>query len=381
MATVIEHATYTTSFPREYYHSPEIFEREIERIFHRQWLYFGHLSQLPEPGDYLARELVGEGVVVTRTTDDEVRAFLNVCRHRGMRLCPAGAGHKKRFICPYHQWSYATDGRLLNAPTIPDGERIEYEDWGLHPVQVEVWHGFIFVCLGLEPLEPLGSLFAACERGFARAQTEHLKQVSSISYDIASNWKVVMEGFFECYHCPAGHPELMPIVDVLGGEADEDDSGVVPSQYSDAHCTFRPGAQSLSRDGKFVCQKLLGEFDHDTGSAAGFNIGAYIKPAGLQLDLYADYASALVYYPISIDRTQMVHQWFVHEDAEEGVDYDVAAVTEMGDLINRQDEELCEVVQAGITSRRYVPGPLSIKREPGLLSALTTYFDLMDQAD
>jgi Rieske 2Fe-2S family protein len=381
MSAVVEHTTYSTSLPREYYYSPEIFEREIERIYHRQWLYFGHLSQLQQPGDYIAREMVGEGVIVTRTKDDEIRGFLNVCRHRGTRLCPVGSGHKERFICPYHQWSYALDGRLLNAPTIPDGDRIHYEDWGLHPVQVEVWHGFVFVCLGVEPLEPLASLLAECESGFSRAETERLKEACSITYDFPVNWKVVMEGFFECYHCPAGHPALTPVVDVRAYEADPDDPGGEPWQYSKSQCTFRPGAQSLSMDGRFVSRKLLGEFGADVTSAAGFNIGAYIQPSGTQVDVYADHVSALQFHPVSIDRTEMVCHWFVREDAVEGADYEVAAITAMADLINRQDQELCALVQAGMSSRRYVPGPLSLTREHSLHSALTTYLNLMEQAD
>src|SRR5262245_55161525 len=131
MASVIDHASFSTSLPREYYFSPEIYSLEIERVYNRQWQYFGHVSQIRNPGDFLAREVAGERVVVARTEDGGVAAFLNLCRHRGAQLCSLGEGHahRGRIVCPYHQWTYATDGRLVNAPTIPDGEGIQYEDW------------------------------------------------------------------------------------------------------------------------------------------------------------------------------------------------------------------------------------------------------------
>jgi Rieske 2Fe-2S family protein len=132
-------------------------------------------------------------------------------------------------------------------------------------------------------------------------------------------------------------------------------------------------------DGTFVSQRLLGELADDVTSAAGFNVGAYIQPSGTQVDVYADHVSALVIHPVSIDRTQMICQWFVHEDAVEGSDYDVEKVIAMADLINRQDQELCVLVEAGMRSRRYVPGPLSPTRESSLHSALATYLKLMEQ--
>jgi Rieske 2Fe-2S family protein len=377
MTTVIQHPTYWTSLPREYYHSPEIFEQEIERIYNRQWRYYAHISQLPEPGDYVAREMLGEGVIVIRGSDGEIRGFLNHCRHRGSRLCPSGVGNKSRFVCPYHQWRYSIEGKLMNAPTLPDGENINYPDWGLHELQVEVWHGFIMVCLGQEPLEPLASLLAACDEGFTRAQTERLKEARVITYDFKANWKTVMEGFFECYHCPAVHSELVPVVDVEGYAADVTGLDVESWQYGKAQCKFQPGAETFSRDGRFSSQKLLG--DADPQSAAGFNIGAYIQPSALQIDVYGDFASVLYIEPESIDSAKMVCHWFVHEDAEEGVDYELDRLTELADLVNRQDQELCEIVSAGIKSRRYVPGPLSIQRERSLRAALGAYVDLMAQ--
>jgi Rieske 2Fe-2S family protein len=259
---------------------------------------------------------------------------------------------------------------------MPDGQRINYADWGLLAVQVEVFHGFVFVCLGVEPLEPLASLLADCKAGFARAQTERLKEACTITYDFPANWKVVMEGFFECYHCPVGHPALTPVVDVRAYEADSDDAGDA-WQYGKAQCAFRPGSESFTIDGKFVSKKLLGALSDDPASAAGFNVGAYVQPSGTQVDVYADYASALRFHPLAIDRTQMTCQWFVREDAEECVDYEVERLTAMADVVNRQDQELTIRVQQGMSSRRYVPGPLHPTREASLRSALATYLDLM----
>jgi Rieske 2Fe-2S family protein len=165
------------------------------------------------------------------------------------------------------------------------------------------------------------------------------------------------------------------VVNIAAYDAAGDDADA-PWQYSAATSSFKPGVETYSMDGKRVSEKYLG------GIAEGeqFNAGAYIQPAGLQLEVYADHVTTLSYFPVSIDRTQLVSQWYVHENAVEGIDYHVERVIEMGDLVNRQDVALCELVQPGITSRRYVPGPLSINREHGLRSALKTYLSMMEQA-
>lgn len=387
MATVIEHPAYFTSFPREFYHSEELFEREMERVFHRQWLYFGQLSQIPDAGDYLAVEVIGgENVIAVRGADGEVRAFLNVCRHRGALLCPRGSGHvqRSRIVCPYHQWTYSPDGRLVHGPTIRDGHTIDYEDWGLHPVQVEVLHGIIFVCLGTEPLESLAALVGD-EPGFARFHPERTKIAHTKVYEIEANWKIAMENFAECYHCAVGHPELTKVINVFGYYGDDRATLVGAAETADPVWEYGidasvlpPGVATRSIDGQFVCRKLLGEFG-ESGGDAGFQRGIFIRPARTLVGFHADYGYTLWLRPLSVDRSELVSNWLVHEDAEEGVDYDLDSLCELLDVTYNQDVRLCSLAQQGTRSRRYVPGPLDAEQEPLLRDTLLAYFNLMNE--
>src|SRR5580692_3810588 len=135
-ASIIDHPDYFTNLPRDYYLSEERYRRELDAVYRRQWLYVAHVSEIPERGDYLARELpgLGESILVVRGDEDRISAFYNVCRHRGRGICEAGAGKVKQFVCPYHSWSYGLDGRLLGAPGMPNGKFFDYADWGLKPV-------------------------------------------------------------------------------------------------------------------------------------------------------------------------------------------------------------------------------------------------------
>ncbi len=136
------------SLPGWVYHDPEYFGVEMERVIRPSWQIVCHQNDIPAPGDWQSLELLGESLFAIRGADGAVRAFRNLCRHRGSRLLDGEAGCARRITCPYHAWTYAADGRLLGVPNRADYGDLRLEDWGLLSVEAEVWNGFVFVRLG-----------------------------------------------------------------------------------------------------------------------------------------------------------------------------------------------------------------------------------------
>ena len=378
MATAVGSETYFTSLPREYFVSQEIYERELESVFGTQWHYIAHLSEIPQAGDYLVEELAGESVVVVRGRDGAPRAFLNVCRHRGFQFCQQPSGKVNRFICPYHRWSYdLDDGHLLNAPDMPDGEFFDYGDWGLHKVQVDVWGGLIFVCLAEAPKAPVGPIIATTAPEIAKAQPERLKKAYEKRYRIDANWKVLLENFVECYHCKGTHPELCAAMDLegmYGAILDRTDLG--PGEYHGGQVPLKAGAKTQSIDGQLVSLPL-GEFADAESVPDAWGAGFQISPWLSRIIFHVDHAMIFTLRPVDVRTVEWVSRWYVHEQAEEGRDYDFDRLTEVWLATNDQDLSLCSGTQQGIRSRRYVPGPLSVVREPAIHTVMATYLELM----
>jgi Rieske 2Fe-2S family protein len=378
--------------PREYYFSEDRFEWELDRLRAGQWLYFCHLSELPAKGDYRVRELLGESIVVLRGEGESVSAFFNVCRHRGSQICALPEGRVTQLTCPYHQWRYAIeDGSLLGAPGMPEDADFRFADWGLHRAQVDVWQGFVFVCLGDSALEPISVSLDRSARELLRTAPERTKVACTRTYDIRANWKVVLENSVECYHCPAGHPELCitmdrkamfaNLVDTYGASAGTKAGDVSPFLIVvDGGLPLKQGMKTLSMDGGYVCSRLLGEFGMGVEPPTpAFGAGFSMLPINTHFFFHADYGRVMHALPVSPALTRWVTHWMVHEDAVEGRDYDSDAMAYVFDATTREDVVLCEGVQRGISSRRYVPGPMSAEREPGIRAALHAYLTLMGE--
>jgi Rieske 2Fe-2S family protein len=192
------------SLTREFYSDPDIYERDIERIFLRSWLYAGHQSEIPAPGDWLLFDFAGESVIVARSQEGGVNAMLNVCRHRGSRICVENTGCSKRLICRYHGWTYDLDGRLVGASRM--NEDFDKSGIALKRIHVEVLDGMIFVNFADKPspFQPVRDGLADCLRPYdlGNARVAHRQ-----NYPIAANWKLAVENYCECYHCGPAHPE------------------------------------------------------------------------------------------------------------------------------------------------------------------------------
>jgi len=375
MPSLIEHERYFTSLPRSYYHSPDIFEAELRRVFSRQWLYAGQTSQVRAPGDYYVREVGPESLIITRDSDRRLRAFFNVCRHRGSRICHDGeAGTARHFVCPYHRWSYGIDGRLAAAPGARDGQDFDYDEWGLQEAHCDSYFGSVYVYLADEdPPEPLYETLAAVTSDvtkLALVEPERTKVAHREVYEVGANWKTLLENNCECYHCPGGHPSLCVAWNPQIGFLNDD--GIMHPVQKDLYIPLREGTRTFSIDGDWVCSKPLG-----VPQAERFSVGYILTPNFSALAYFADHGVAIVVEPISVNHSRLIAEWFVHEDAVEGVDYDVSRLIEVFHVTNLEDLALVEQNYRGTTSLRYRPGPNNPRRETFLRHALTSYETLM----
>jgi len=365
------------ALPRAYYTDPQIFERDLERMLLRHWFCAGHASSLQQAGDYFLVELGRESVILSRSADGAIHALLNVCRHRGSRVCVnrSGTALGGGFTCPYHAWSYGLDGHLRAAREMPEGFR--REDFGLKSLPVRVLEGLIFVSFAAEPpaLDDAARALAAAAgtHGWAQAKVAHRE-----SFEIRANWKLAIENYMECYHCQPSHPEFArrhvyarpaaQAADIeraararsaaLGIEiADLDGYGLNarPGQESIAvlRSALLDGHATASADGALLAP-LMGKFQADDGSSTYFDVGPLSDFLA-----YPDHGVVYRFIPRSVERTEMEVLWLVHGEAVAGRDYDIARLSWLWQVTSVEDKQIIERNQQGVNSRYYQPGPYS----------------------
>ena len=360
-----------TSFPREYYLSPEWFEREMSLLFSRHWLYAGHESEIPCVGDFMIREVGDESVLITRGEDRQLNAMFNVCRHRGARLCQELQGNAPRFVCPYHRWTYDLDGRLITAPAMPD--TFEVDRYPLFRTHVQSWNGMVFINLSEEAFKPLHEILSRAQAGFARFQVAECKVAHTIIYNVAANWKLVLDNFMECYHCPGTHPEFCRTFDLKrnpGGTLETCDPLLDFGDF-----LLKPRAKSNTLNGEPVCRRLMGSLTEEDLPAS---FALTFRPTSAAL-FFGDYGIIFDFQPVSPAETRVRCQWLVAGDAVQGCDYDVEPVIALWDVTNRQDWTLCEITQKGVRSRHYIPGPNCLEQEPALEVFRSSYLAMMGE--
>jgi Rieske 2Fe-2S family protein len=340
-----------TTLPRHFFTDPAFYERELERFYLGRWICAGRADQVPKAGDYFTRSVAGESVIVTRDAAGAIHALLNVCRHRGTRLCSEPEGHlPDRIQCPYHAWTYDLDGRLMGAPHMaPDFDRQEF---GLHRAGCEVWDGHVFVNLGApgkREHETLLDQLADLPARFASWQMADLRLGRRITYDVKANWKLIILNFNECLHCPTLHPALNRLHHYLGAD------NVKPHAcYVGGAMGFREGVETMSMDGKRRRAYLPGVSDPDRRQ-----VHYYAIYPNLLLSLHPDYIMTHTLWPRSFDRTEIVCEWHFHPHEMAKPDFKADDAVEFWDLTNREDWWIAGESQAGITSRAYRPGPYS----------------------
>ncbi|HEY7356381.1 MAG TPA: aromatic ring-hydroxylating dioxygenase subunit alpha, partial [Ktedonobacterales bacterium] len=203
------------TLPAAWYTDPKVFKREQKRIFRRTWQYVGLAEQISQSGDFFTARVDDVPIVILRDAEGLLRAFVNVCRHRGSQLLPDGCGHRTTLQCLYHAWTYNLDGTLRAAPGSKDEPGFKPEELSLLPIQIADWGPFLFV--NLDPQAPpltrvlgeLPQLVAATGLPLA-AITRRVSR----TYDIKANWKVVVDNYLECYHCPIAHKGFSDLIDL-----------------------------------------------------------------------------------------------------------------------------------------------------------------------
>ena len=341
----------------------------------RNWIMAGHQSELPEQGDFKVFNVAGESAIIVRGSDGELKAFANVCRHRGSLVCLEESGNTRKFSCPYHGWMYDIDGNLTAARSM-DAD-FDKSEFGLKSVSLEVIHGLMFVCFSNDP-PGLESARRDLAEPMAMFGFENLKVAAHKAYDIPANWKLSIENYQECYHCATSHPEyaqmhtlmvywkqreplqkhMLDKMEACGLKNieifryDEDTpEGEMGYQYS--RTALFEGYLTGSKDGKPVAP-LLGELKDYDGGGSDFGFGPFSF-----LLVYSDHAVAYVFTPVDHLNSKCDIYWMVRGDAVEGKDYDVDELTWLWDVTTEADKTIIVNNWKGVRSRYYEPGPFS----------------------
>jgi glycine betaine catabolism A len=341
------------TLPSSWYRSEGVFAIEKERIFCREWLCVARAEELSEPGAYRVLDVLGESILLLRNRDAKLRAFYNVCRHRGSRLCRGevsgaaslgGGISGGRITCPYHQWSYDLDGRLVAAPYLTGEAGFDKSLFGLYPVALECWGGFVFVNLSPAGAAPLAAQLGAIPERISRYPLSELRIGHTIRYQVAANWKVICENYNECYHCAGVHPELCAVVPAFKerGGANLDWLRGIP---------HRPGAYTFSTSGTTTRRAFPGLNEDERVR----HKGELFYP-NLFLSLACDHAAVFILEPKHAARTDIVCHFLFEPYELARPEFDASDATEFWDLVNRQDWAICESVQQGISARVHERG-------------------------
>lgn len=346
---------------RDWYCSEDVLAQERTRIFASSWCAVGRAERLARPGDFVLADVAGESIIVTRDGAGAVRAYFNVCRHRGTRLCTEPAGRFNGSIqCPYHAWTYGLDGTLLAARNMQNVPGFERGDYPLHEIAVATFDGFIFV--NLAPAQPFERELAPTLERFARWNIGELRVARELTYELACNWKLVFQNYSECYHCPLVHPQLDKLSPSDSGRNDLSE-GPVLGGYSE----LRHDGASLTMSGSTSRPPLAGI----TGDELNRVYYYTLFPAML-LSLHPDYVMVHFVTPLSAGRTRIVCAWLFDAATMAEPGFDPSDAVEFWDLTNRQDWRVNELTQAGVSSSAYTPGPYA--QQEGLLAAFDRHY-------
>ncbi len=349
-------ASLIPTLPGHYYTDPEIFALEQERIFERMWFCVARACELARPGQFKTFQVGRESVLVTRARD-KVKAFLNICRHRGAQLCTERSGEVKRaFRCPYHAWTYDLDGTLVAAPNLakmPDVDRAEY---GLVKVHVREWLGYVWVCLADEPPSFEHDVVGAVTERLGDPRTIDSYQIGDLevgwrtTYDVKANWKLIIENFMECYHCATIHPEL---TEVLPEFAD----GYAAQYYVGHGAEFGERIKGFTVDGGEGLDKIPGVTEELDRRYYAITIRPQVF-----VNLVPDHVILHRMYPVAVDRTIVECDWlYLRHVVESGKD--LSRSVELFHRVNQQDFAACERCQPTMGSRAYARGGVLVPSE------------------
>ncbi|MBC3841305.1 aromatic ring-hydroxylating dioxygenase subunit alpha [Streptacidiphilus sp. 4-A2] len=344
------------TLPGSSYTDPRIFALEQQHIFENMWFCAVRAADLDKPGRFRTVQVGRESVLVTRARDNTVKAYLNICRHRGAKLCTDEDGEVKRaFQCPYHAWTYGLDGRLIAAPNLTSMPDVDRAAFGLIPVRVREWLGYAWVCLADEPPSFEDDVTAAATERLGdpgaidRYQADELA-VGRIRYEVRANWKLIIENFMECYHCATIHPELTEVLPEFA-------NGYAAQYYVGHGAEFAGGAEGFTVDGSAGVDRiptLAAEQDRRYYAIT-------VKPQ-VFINLVPDHVIVHRMYPLAADRTVVECDWLFLKDVV-AAGRDLSRSVELFHRVNVQDFEACERCQPAMDSRAYRDGGVLVPSE------------------
>lgn len=345
--------------PAAWYYDPAQYRRELQAIWYRDWVCVGRLEDLVGAGAYLVAGIGDQSVIVTRNGGGELRAFHNTCRHRGAKLCRATSGRffNQRIICPYHTWTYSTNGDLLATPGRVDSAGFDTADFPLYRVHADSWGGFIFVNLSPEPGADLAAFLGSEAANVAAWPLESLRSVHREIVPLACNWKIFWENYSECYHCPRVHPELCRVMPAFGKAVTwpSDLPGWEPAFAGD---TGRPkvadGMRTWTLDGRSRLPTIAGPRNADL--QAGVAFASFT--ASMFIVAHPDYVRSVRVRPTGPESSELTIDWLLPESTRIAGEADLAPILELARLVIRQDGEVCELNQQGLRSRAHSAGVL-----------------------
>lgn len=377
------------SLSRDLYSDPGTYQADLAQIWYREWLFAVPACELAKPGAYATLQIGAYPVVVIRGKDQRIRAFHNVCRHRGQRLCSKAAGHTPNLVCPYHQWTYDLEGKLIFARDMGDG--FDAAAHGLKKVHCVDLGGLVYICLADVP-PPVADLARTAAPYLAPSALGDAKVAHQSRIVEKGNWKLVIENNRECYHCGGSHPSLCrtfsdnPKIAAMDGPHSASaeilahwarcEAAGLPSrfvhapdfQWRLARIPLLNNAESYTMTTRAAVARRMGQMPfNDAGSLL-----LYHYPNTWNHFL-GDHAITFRVLPISPTETEVTTTWLVHKDAVEGVDYDLKTLTEVWLATNDEDRVVVEENQFGILSPAYEPGPYSRIQEEGVIQFVDWY--------
>jgi Rieske 2Fe-2S family protein len=339
----------STMLPAAAYTDPAVFGWERRHAFAAGWTCLGRADELVARGSKAQGVTVGDvPVLLTRggAPDGELRAFANTCRHRGHEILGDGCTSSGRALtCPYHAWSYGLDGQLIAAPGMREVAGFDGADHSLRPVPLHLWHGWAMVnATGTAAALP--TWLGGIESLVAPYDPARLRLAGRHEYVLAANWKVIVENYQECYHCPLIHPELCEVT-----VADSGDNYDLPGAWVGGSMVLKDHAETMSLDGRSLGVPIPGVDRRQV-----LYLGLF---PNLLLSLHPDYMMTHRMVPLAADRTWVECSWFFPPDAGDRPDFDPRYAVDFWDLTNREDWSACESVQRGLSSPHFTPGPLA----------------------
>jgi Rieske 2Fe-2S family protein len=334
------------------YAGSEVWELEREKIWWGGWVCAGRTEEVANTGDFVVRDIAGESIFITRNDAGEVRAFYNVCAHRGTKFlddAETTQSVRKAFVCPYHAWTYDLNGQLVGSPNVKEDELFARSDHPLYSIAVESYAGFLFVNMTIGG--PTRSLMDALTDGaesitaFERFRMDELRVGVRLVYEVEANWKIVVENYNECLHCPQIHPELVQVVPLFRfGEVWDEE---IPYDGN----RMMPGATSFTKTG----ESQLPKFPELEPEDYEMYYGTYEFP-NLMLNLHPDCAMYYIGYPKGPSHTTVVSEFLFRPETIADPNFAPEPVVEFWDLISRQDWEVCARAQTGVSSRAFTRG-------------------------